>query len=158
MVNRIELQRLAADMTQIWAEAAVRESQGESITLSKHLWADAGRLQRNRMVEDDYAEVLSDNFAGRVGKVSMDSIKRLLRLEPQRMFSSDFKRIKAAMSALGWEYGTHRLHDLSGHDQRPRKGFARLVEGESGIELIVSQEQGGAITIKHHGPSEEPPF
>ena len=157
-VHRIELLKLEADMTQLWSEAAVRESQRESIVLSKHLWSDAARLQGDRMVEDDYADVLSDNFAGRVGKVSMDSIKRLLHLDPQRMFSGDSKRIKAAMAALGWEYGTHRLHDLSGHDQRPRKGFARLVEGESGVELIVSQEQGGAITIKAHALSQEPPF
>ena len=157
-VGEIDLARFTVDVDQLWAEAVARESEGESIVLSKHLWAEAKRIQDHRMIEDDYADVLADNFAERTGKVSMDSIKLLLQLSGQRMAPSDSKRIKAAMLALGWEYGTHRLHDLTGQEQRPRKGFARSSETDVGRELIASQEGAGAIVLKPHRGQSDMPF
>ena len=157
-VGKFDLKRFATDVDQLWAEAVVREREGASIVLSKHLWNEASRVQGDRMVEDDFAEVLTDNFAERTGKVSMDSIKLLLHLDTQRMSPSDARRIKSAMHGLGWEYGTHRLHDLSGGDQRPRKGFVCGSENERSIELSAAQKQGGIAVLETLRGLKDTPF
>ncbi|MGJ8530426.1 VapE domain-containing protein, partial [Maritalea sp.] len=152
-VAEIDLVGFAADVNQLWAEAVVREKEGGSIVLSEHLWDAARELQTGRMVEDDFANVLTDFLEGRVGKVSMDSLKLLLGLQSTRRSHNDFRRIKTAMENIGWEYGTFRLHDANGKDKRPRKGFARGNETQrkreeiaenigSGVGLYVLDESG----------------
>jgi len=146
-VGKIDVKRLSADIDQIWAEAVVRERDDGSIILSKHLWDEARRVQGYRMVEDDFAEVLHDNFSDRTGKVSMDSIKLLLNLDASRMSPSNARRIKAAMDDLGWEHGTHRLHDLAGAQQRPRKGFARGTDADRRVEIFAVRKHGGTVVL-----------
>ena len=146
-IGEIELKSLSADIDQIWAEAVVREQEGGSIVLSKHLWDEASRVQGFRMVEDDFAEVLNDHFADCTGKDSMDSIKLLLNLDTARMSPSNARRIKAAMDDLGWEYGTHRLHDLAGAQQRPRKGFARGTDADRRVEIVAVRKHGGTVVL-----------
>lgn len=157
-VGEFDLKRFAAGVDQLWAEAVVREREGESIVLSKHLWKEASRIQGYRMAEDDFAEMLADNFTDRMGKVSMDSVKLLLHLDSQRMLPSDARRIKAAMHNLGWEYGTHRLHNLAEEDQRPRKGFARGGQDERSIELIANQKLRGITVLETCSGHKDPPF
>lgn len=126
--------------------------------MSKHLWSEASRVQDLRMVEDEFAEVLRDNFADRTGRVSMDSIKLLLNLDTSRMTKDNAHRIKVAMERLGWDYGTHRLCDLSGGDRRPRKGFARGNDSERATELFATQKQGGAVVVEGRMTPSDTPF
>ncbi|MGA0539431.1 VapE domain-containing protein [Neotabrizicola sp. VNH66] len=160
VVKQIDLARFSADVDQLWAEAVVREATGESITLSPHLWPAAANAQGQRMVEDAYADVLEDSFAELTGRVSMDSIKLLLGVDTARMSPTDTRRIKAVMAGLGWEYGTHRLHDLGRIDKIQRKGFARGDVDECKVEYIARRIDGGIVVIhrfdERHG--EEPPF
>lgn len=158
VVGRFDLDRFAQDLDQLWAEAVDLEKKGASIVLSEHLWAEAAALQKQRMVEDDYADMLSDSFAGRVGKVSMESIKVVLNLGQHKLMPSDARRIRNAMETLGWQYGTYRLHDLSRSDQRPRKGFALGDEDERKAELVAKSVQGGGVTIEMLKPTRDCPF
>lgn len=160
LVGKIDLTRFSADVDQLWAEAVVREAAGESITLSPHLWAAAAELQGQRMVEDAYADVLEDAFAETKGRVSMDSVKLLLGIDTARMSPMDTRRIKAIMAALGWDYATHRLHDLGRREKAQRKGFARGSVDERKVEYIARRVEGGIVVIDRldgqHG--DEPPF
>ncbi len=158
IVGDIDIQALTGDVDQIWAEAVVRESEGGSIVLSRHLWDEAKRLQRFRMVEDNFADVLEDNFAGRTGKISMDSMKLLLNLDTSRMSPNDARRIKVAMSNLGWEYGTYRLHDLAGAELRPRKGFAAGSEIERHHEYYAFSEKNGTVSLGYYKEATQSPF
>ncbi len=158
VVGRFDLKCFAADVDQLWAEAVVREREGESIVLAEHLWAEASRVQGKRMVEDDFADMLADNFADRTGRVSMESVKLMLRLDTQRLLPSDVKRIKSAMRGLGWEYGTHRLHDLAQANQRPRKGFTRGTDDACREELIATQKQGGVFVLETLKSQRDVPF
>lgn len=160
MVGQINLDRLSADLDQLWAEAVVREQAGESITLSPHLWAAAAEAQGQRMVEDAYADVLEDTFADLTGRVSMDSVKLLLGLDTARMSPLDTKRIMTAMTTLGWEYGTQRLHDLGGKVKTQRKGFARGGDGDRKREFIAKRMDGGVVVLVpvRGVPDDEPPF
>jgi len=159
-VGKIDLARFSSDVNQLWAEAVMREEAGESITLSSHLWAAALRVQGKRMVEDAIAEVLEDAFAEKTGRVSMDSVKLLVDLETARMTPLDAQRIKAVMSGLGWDYGTHRLHDLGKLEKAQRKGFARGNAGERKTEYIAQRVDGGMVVIVplETRYDDEPPF
>ncbi|MCG6557075.1 hypothetical protein MB818_02610 [Ruegeria sp. 1NDH52C] len=158
-VGKIDLVSFAADVDQLWAEAVVREAKGESITLSQHLWDAASKVQGRRMVEDAYADVLEDAFGEAKGRVSMDSIKLLLGIDTARMTPMDARRIKAVMAGLGWDYGTHRLHDLGKREKAQRKGFARGDANERKIEFIAQRMEGGVVVIVPLDVRyDEPPF
>lgn len=159
-VGKIDLGRFSTDVDQLWAEAVVREAADESITLSQHLWGAAMKVQGQRMVEDAIADVLEDAFAEKKGRVSMDSVKLLVDVDTARMTPVDARRIKSAMAGLGWDYGTHRLHDLGRREKAQRKGFARGSTDERKVEYIAHQIEGGIVVIdrldaQHSG---EPPF
>ncbi len=159
-VGQIDLERFTADVDQLWAEAVVREAAGESITLSPHLWDAASKVQGQRMVEDAYADVLEDSFGEAKGRVSMDSVKLLLGTDTARMTTMDTRRIKAAMAVLGWDYGTHRLHDLGKREKAQRKGFARGSVDERKFEYIAQRVEGGVVIITRFSArrDDEPPF
>ncbi|RXV70212.1 hypothetical protein C6W92_00810 [Roseovarius sp. A46] len=159
-VGEIDLGRFSADVDQLWAEAVVREAAGESINLSPHLWDVAKKVQGRRMVEDAYADVLEDAFGETKGRVSMDSVKLLLGLDTARMSPVDKRRINAVMAKLGWDYGTHRLHDLGRRDKAQRKGFVRGDADERKVEYIARRVDGGIVVIDRLDAQrhEEPPF
>lgn len=160
LVRRIDLARFSADLDQLWAEAVAREQAGEAITLSPHLWVAAAEVQGNRMVEDAFGDVLEDAFGEAMGRVSMDSVKLLLGIDTSRMSPMDTRRIKAIMAGLGWDYGIHRLHDLSKREWTQRRGFARGNLDERKVEYIAQRTEGGVVVITclDARPDKEPPF
>ncbi|MGY6570566.1 MAG: VapE domain-containing protein [Salinarimonas sp.] len=147
-VGSIDIESFSRDVHQLWAEAVVREQAGEPITLPQHLWHVADELQVSRMVEDPIGIVLEGAFGERTGRVSMESVKLLLGYEAGRMSASEFQRIIGAMTALGWEYGTHRLHDLGRTGRSARKGFARVGADEQRTEWVAKRVEGG-IAVLH---------
>lgn len=153
-VGAIDVERFGADVDQLWAEAVVRERAGESITLSRDLWDQAETLQRARMVEDPFAVTLEGAFAERTGRVSMESVKLLLNLDSGRTSPGDAPRIRKIMAALGWEYGTHRLHDLGRTRRTQRKGFACGTPNERKVEWIAKRGEGGIAVLVRAGEGE----
>ncbi|PWJ81660.1 DNA primase RepB-like protein [Pseudaminobacter salicylatoxidans] len=159
--GRIQLDKLRADLYQLRAEAVVREAAGESISLSEHLWSAACELQNLRLVEDAFAGVLEDWFAGKTGRVSMDSVKFLLGFEGGRLSSVEVQRIKAEMARLGWEDRTNRLYDLAQREQTQRRGFARGRLDERKVEWLAKRGEGGMTTLvplTNPAAQKEPPF
>jgi len=53
-VTRFDLERLKRDRDQLWAEAVVREAQGESIRLPESLWPAAAKEQEQRQEIDPW--------------------------------------------------------------------------------------------------------
>lgn len=56
--KRIELDMIAADRDQLWAEAAKMESDGESLELPEELWPEAAKRQRGETTIDPWADLL----------------------------------------------------------------------------------------------------
>jgi predicted P-loop ATPase len=160
LIGQIDLKRFGADVDQLWAEAVVREAAGESITLSPHLWDAASNVQGQRMVEDAFGDVLDDAFGDTKGRVSMDSVKLLLGIDTARMSPMDTRRIKSVMAGLGWDYGTHRLHDLGKREKAQRRGFARGNVEDRKTEFIAQRVEGGVVIITQLSGrhDDEPPF
>jgi predicted P-loop ATPase len=146
-VNAINISRFSEDVDQLWAEASVRERAGEPITLSPDLWAAAASVQSQRMVDDAYADVLEGAFAERTGRVSMDTIKLVLDINTDKLTPSVMRRIKAIMAAIGWDYGSHRLHDMSGQDEKPRRGFANGTPDERKAEYMPERTGNGSFIV-----------
>ncbi|MEL6693271.1 MAG: VapE domain-containing protein [Pseudomonadota bacterium] len=104
--GRFHLDKLHGDLDQLWAEAVVREAEGEPIVLSEHLWEAAAELADVRLIEDAFASVLGDWFSEKTGRVSTDSVKLLLGFEGGRLSPIEVQRIKTEMDRLGWEEKT----------------------------------------------------
>ena len=90
----------------------------------------------------------------------MDSIKLLLGLDTARMSPSDKRRINVIMEGLGWNQGTHRLHDLGMANKKPRRGFARGEADKQKSEYIAQVQAGGIVIIAEVKDTSniEPPF
>ena len=114
-----------------------------------------------RLVEDTFAGVLEGWFAGKTGRVSMDSVKLLLGFEGGRLSSVDVQRIKAEMARLGWKDCTNRLYDLAQREQTQRRGFARGTLDERKAEWLAQRVERGVPTLlplTDSAAREEPPF
>src|SRR5690606_30161272 len=102
-VGTIDLEALARDRDQLWAEAAAREARGESITLPEHLWEAARAEQNKRLVSTPVHEVLADALDGIEGRVAKCQIYSALKIDldvvRQRAVGPD---VNAAMTRLGW--------------------------------------------------------
>ena len=124
MTGRIDLESLARDRDQLWAEAASLEARGYLIGLPENLWAAAGDEQNQRLESDEWTgaihnylnmpdrirddvtimEVLANNQylqieAGRVGRGEQMRAGNILR----RMGFLRYRR-RLAGHALEWRY------------------------------------------------------
>lgn len=159
LVGEIDLDGFSKVLDQLWAEAVVLEAGGERLELPKELWGAAAELQKRRLVEDPYSDVLFGALQNRTGKVSMGSIKQLLGIQSSRMTPQDSRRIKSIMAGIGWDSGTYRLIDPSGSHNEPRRGFASGSFEERKIEYISHMESDGfchLILINNYGDEKEP--
>lgn len=116
-VGRFDLDRLAADRDQLWAEAAHREAAGESIRLDPALWDDAKAEQDARLVGsavlDRLEEVLCDDDGNPCeGKITAKAIRDILGIDANANASANQKLyddMGAAMQRLGWKRATRQL-------------------------------------------------
>jgi hypothetical protein len=121
-VGAFDLEALAHDRDQLWAEAAAREAAGESIRLDQSLWADAAAEQEARRVEDPIVSALAAGLGDVTGKIRSSDIWELLDI-PIAQRPNVAARVGNAMQELGWvrkkmrfggkntEYGYERGND-----------------------------------------------
>lgn len=109
-VRRFDIAALRRDRDQIWAEAACREAEGESIRLPPRLWSVAGDHQSSREVGDPFYEVLSERLDGQAGKVRASDIWEVVGLGEVGQRNQDHNvRLNAAMQKLGWRRPKSKL-------------------------------------------------
>jgi predicted P-loop ATPase len=63
-VTGFDVAGLTRDKDQLWAEASVREAEGESIRLHESLWTDAAKAQEARRAGDPWEAILEPLFEG----------------------------------------------------------------------------------------------
>ncbi|HVI30172.1 VapE domain-containing protein [Hansschlegelia sp.] len=120
----IDLEALARDRDQLWAEAAVREAEGASIVLPRELWDAAAAEQAGRLEEDPWIDLLSPVNGVAEGEKARIStaylLQYVLEIPPDRQNQHQTKRLAIAMKKLGWEQGKFREKD------KTVRGYVRL--------------------------------
>lgn len=143
-VQRFDVDGILRDRDQLWAEAVVREAQGESIRLPEELWGSAGEHQEKRREVDAWEEVLSGcleniepSSSGRQ-QVTADALWSAIGILPDRRDRGGAKRISEIMQRFGFErtnvYSegkvvTGYVRNLSSKEVAEKKSDAGLVGG-----------------------------
>lgn len=116
-VGRFDIEGIARDRNQLWAEARVREAAGESIRLPEELWNMAGQHQERRREVDAWEELLADAVSliqpatsGRV-QVATAVLWDVLGIEAARRDRPGAKRISEIMQRMGFERATVWVED-----------------------------------------------
>jgi predicted P-loop ATPase len=120
----IDLEAISRDRDQLWAEAVLAESAGESLVIPEALWPDATKQQLARMEIDPWEDTLkakfvklierdasidgcfigaSDNNGDPEWRVSTSYIlDNVLQIPTDRQFQNHSKRLSGVMRTLGW--------------------------------------------------------
>jgi hypothetical protein len=118
--SHIDKEALRADRDQLWAEAAQREAQGDSIVLDQKLWEDAREQQEERRAKDPWEDklfVIPDTIRTKDGTErrivwrdrgeewvsSGDLLTFVLEVTIERQHSGTGKRLSTVMKKLGWQ-------------------------------------------------------
>lgn len=97
----VDIRWLTANRDQMWAEAAVREMAGESIRLDPSLYADAEHEQRERMIDDPFADVLAERLGSLQGRIDSSLVWSVLGVPTERRPNAQAK-MGDAMKRNGW--------------------------------------------------------
>lgn len=140
-IERFDLKALRRDRDQIWAEAAAREADGESIRLPEQLWAVAGEHQLAREHIDPFMERLSERLDGIEGKVRANDIWDALGFADAGKRTQDHNvRLSAVMQKLGWRRPASKLR----FDGRPQHAW---VKGPEGAQVGAFDEVPRAVVL-----------
>jgi predicted P-loop ATPase len=102
-LKKFDLEALARDLDQLWAEAATREAAGEGIRLNEDLWPLAAQEQAQRTAADGYVEQIQHHI-GHVqhGKISVEDLCCILDVRGPARTQDHSIRLNKAMTELGW--------------------------------------------------------
>ena len=114
-VKQFDVGRIVRDRDQLWAEAAVRETNGESIRLPERLWAAAAKEQEARREVDAWEAQILDvlehvNPDGESGckRIHPDLIWEVPGIETARRDARGAARIAAVVHRAGFSSKPYR--------------------------------------------------
>lgn len=141
-IDHIDIDAIARDRDQLWAEAAYWERQGESIRLDPELYAAAQAEQEARRILDPWREKLAGVLADVEGKLRCEDAWRIIDKPVAQRAQHDNTRLGSAMRDLGWE---RRQVKIAG-----RKAWA-YVKGSPPYDRIELWKDGNHFEAKQRG-------
>jgi hypothetical protein len=150
-IDKFDVAALKRDRDQLWAEAAMLESQGASINLDPSLWGVAAIEQHERTAEDPWIEAIENAIGDRKGKISAAHSWILVGVPTERRDQVHNARLGHAMKSLGFKRGTYQF------EGKVAKGYARGEGAERQQRIDVVRQPNGEIcvTVNTDGESEE---
>jgi predicted P-loop ATPase len=100
----IDLSGLRRDRDQLFAETCVIEATGEELTLPHDIWHVAEEQQANRTVDDTWLEILGNYLVDKDLVSARELVETALLLSYGRTSQDETKRLRRAMTKLGWDY------------------------------------------------------
>lgn len=108
----IDLEALARDRDQLWAEAATMESRGDSIRLDPSLYKAAKAEQDARLADDPWRDILIDHLdevkptKEKARRVTSNALLTVaLQIPNDRLTQAHTKRLKSVMATIpSWQY------------------------------------------------------
>jgi predicted P-loop ATPase len=113
-VTRVDLERLAADKAQLWAEAVFLYKSGEQWWLTDEEEIEAGRVQASRFETDPWATLIDKETTGK-SVVFTDEIADTLGIPKERRNIITEKRIASHLKAAG--FTRKKKRDLLGRSR-----------------------------------------
>ncbi len=105
-IKQFDLDGLKSVRDQLWAEAAARESSGESIRLSPHLYKFAELQQERRREEDPWEEVIRKHFdEHKRMRITVNELWDLVHVPVERRSNVDQKRLSDIMTQMMFKRG-----------------------------------------------------
>ena len=100
----INVEQLIADRDQLWAEAAHREAQGDSIRLNERFWTVAADVQDAHLEKDEWEDDIADALDLSKDVVAVASVWTAvgLGLDTSKHDNRAARRIRTAMLRLGF--------------------------------------------------------
>jgi len=136
----VDFQKLLDDRDQLWAEAAVRERQGEELYLPPEIEAIARKEQAKRFDADERQQVLEDLFAGESGFVPNDVLFAAIGFFDKKDHHPGISKITAgAMRRLGWSPSKKTVGDPG----RQVRGW----QSPDGADQVLMLDSGGVRAV-----------
>jgi hypothetical protein len=113
--GKIDLEGLARDRDQLWAEACVVEATGEQLTLDQGLRGEVAMVAASRLADDPWDNILSrvERMPSVEGRLSIEFgerrvasdylLKEVLDLPPSMIGQAAMKRLSACMKRVEWK-------------------------------------------------------
>jgi predicted P-loop ATPase len=149
-VGTIDLDAVARDRDQLWAEAVEVEAQGEGLVIPEGLWPEVAEQQQARMELDPWEDELACRLAGlMLNKQTIDGsfgkfadgagepewristdylLTDLVGLPKERQFHNHTKRLASIMRGLGWS----RPDTVLRIGKQVKRGFTKPSQKGSG--------------------------
>ena len=141
-VKRFDVAALLRDRNQLWAEAATRETSGDSIRLDAKLYSMAAEEQAQRLTADPYYEALHHVLGDRKGKISSEDVWQILDIKAGQRGQDQGRRMGDAMRALGWSRpNKSKLVRIGG---RPVVGWVKGEQPWEQVEMGLGSDNEGS--------------
>lgn len=130
VTGTFDLETLRRDRDQLWAEAAARETIGESIRLPEALWPAAAAEQQRRVIHNPFTSILEevlrepdepirDKVTNKItgtkiggpmtGIITMEGLWTIVDVRPAQRSQTYVENLSAAMKELGWTRTRRRV-------------------------------------------------
>jgi len=139
-VKKVDLEAFRRDRDQLWAEASVREAQGETSRLDPSLWPEAVQQQTAREAPNPFRDALAPHIAHRQGTLFSEDVWIILNVPVDRR-QAIYGKLGKAMRDLGWSRVKRRR--WHGADQE-----WAYVRGDEASTLQVSRDFHGGLIIR----------
>ncbi len=120
-VKTIDVEAVRRDRDQLWAEAVMRHTRGDSIRLDPDLYEQAALQQERRRTVDPWEPVLEEAFSDDYARVLPREIWKALGISTDRQDARMAKRVAEVMQRLGFR----RMTIWDRENTRTCKGWGR---------------------------------